>query len=164
MIRKSCQRILLSAALLFSGCSLFYGSHYALIKRYNCNLLWPVYGEVNSEFGRRGWFSHHNGIDIRAPNGTKVIAAHEGIVIFSGRMNGYGNLVKIDSEDGIATWYGHHSKNLVKTGQHVERGEVIALVGATGNATGPHLHFEVHDTESKNEAIDPLKLYPGEMD
>ena len=111
---------------------------------------WPVpaSSQVSSPFGYRTnpisrRREHHNGIDIRAPHGSNVVAAAQGTVIFSGWMNGMGNTVIINHGD-ISTLYGHHSRNLVSVGQTVQRGEVIARVGSTGWSTGPHLHFEVH--------------------
>ncbi len=78
-------------------------------------------------------------------------------------MNGYGRIVKLEGEDGIQSWYAHHSKNLVEKGDWVDQGDVIALVGSTGNATGPHLHYEIHfATRHENETLDPLRFFPGE--
>ena len=113
-------------------------------------LTWPVpsSGQVSSPFGYRTnpishRREHHNGIDIRAPHGNNVVAAEGGTVIFAGWMNGMGNTVIIN-HGSISTLYGHHSRNLVTTGQTVSAGDVIARIGSTGHSTGPHLHFEVH--------------------
>jgi len=111
---------------------------------------WPSASSrrVTSEFGNR---IHpilkvkklHTGIDIGAPAGTEVLAANHGTVIKADWNNSYGNVVMIDHGGGIVTLYAHNSKLLVKTGDYVKKGQTIALVGSTGNSTGPHIHFEV---------------------
>lgn len=106
-------------------------------------LAWPVRGRILSGFGAVRGRRHHEGIDIKAPRGTLVRAAAAGRVIESRWMRGYGNLVTIDHGDGVLTRYGHMDKVFVRRGARVERGEPIATVGATGNATTPHLHFEL---------------------
>lgn len=126
-------------------------------------LLWPVKsGAVSSVFGRR-WFSFHEGIDIRAAEGTAIYAAHDGQVVYSGDgLSGYGNLVIIKSAT-IVTVYGHNRTNRVRVGAYVRRGDHIADVGQTGKATGPHLHFETRIKNERNKlvAVDPLAFYPG---
>lgn len=103
----------------------------------------PVEGFfVSSPFGHR-WGRLHTGIDLALAQGNSIYAADGGTVIFSGYGGGYGNMVKIDHGNGMQTNYAHCSQLLVSQGQQVERGETIALVGSTGNSTGPHLHFEV---------------------
>ncbi len=109
----------------------------------------PANGWITASFGRRkdpftGRRSFHWGIDVAAAAGTEVVATAAGKVIFSGRNGGYGNQIKIDHGDGIVTTYAHNSKNLVKRGDLVERGQVIALVGSTGRSTSSHVHYEVH--------------------
>ena len=117
---------------------------------------WPIVGELSSLFGiRRG--RKHDGIDIRSPKGTPVHASAPGEVVFSSRMKGYGNLVLIKHEDRFFTVYAHNSANLVKKGKKVKKGDVIAKVGRTGKATGPHLHFEVRDGR---RARNPLFFLP----
>ncbi|HML37037.1 MAG TPA: peptidoglycan DD-metalloendopeptidase family protein [Bacillota bacterium] len=96
----------------------------------------------------------HTGMDIGAAAGTNVLAANAGTVIKAGWNNSYGNLVMIDHGGGIVTLYAHNSKLLVSTGDVVSRGQVIALVGSTGDATGPHIHFEVR---VNGEYQDPMK-------
>jgi murein DD-endopeptidase MepM/ murein hydrolase activator NlpD len=103
---------------------------------------------ISSYFGRRndpfhGRVAHHKGIDFAGREGSPVKAVADGVVSWSGTRNGYGTLVEVNHGNGLTTRYGHNSKNLVSVGDRVERGEVIALMGSTGRATGPHLHFEV---------------------
>jgi cell division protein FtsB len=96
----------------------------------------------------------HEGIDVSAPAGSPIEAPAAGTVISSGWETGYGNTIEIDHGYGIVTRFAHASKLLAHTGQHVSRGQKIALVGSTGLATGPHLHYEVH---VNGRAVDPLK-------
>lgn len=98
----------------------------------------------------------HTGIDIPAQAGTDILAANDGKVIVASWQTGYGNTVIIDHGGGIATLYGHCSKILVKEGQTVKRGEVIAKVGSTGWSTGPHLHFEVI---KDGKTVDPMTYF-----
>ncbi|MBI3304559.1 MAG: peptidoglycan DD-metalloendopeptidase family protein [Deltaproteobacteria bacterium] len=120
--------------------------------------LFPVpTGEVSSGFGPRpdpleGDERFHSGMDIAAPAGSPIKAVAAGSVVFSGRADGYGNLVVIDHGDGLVTRYAHTGASLVSTGQQVAAGQEIALVGTSGRSTGPHLHFEVH---KEGEPIDP---------
>ena len=128
-------------------------------------LSWPlreVY--ITSHFGSRG-DDVHEGVDLRAPMGTPVYAAHDGVVLYSGTgISGYGKLVVIKSSAGISTVYGHNSRLLVRKGQRVTRGQKVALSGSSGRSTGPHLHFEVR---TGLNPVDPLKLIalrsPGPM-
>jgi lipoprotein NlpD len=103
---------------------------------------WPLHGLLVSRFGVRG-VEHHDGIDIAAPEGTPVMAAGPGRVVFAGEQRGYGRLAVIDHGGGEATIYAHCSQVMVQVGDSVRTGQVIAKVGRTGRATGPHLHFEV---------------------
>lgn len=111
--------------------------------------LLPVhYTYMSSPFGWRrnpvtGRHSMHDGIDLAAPKGTPIKAASGGIVVKAGRETGYGKMVEISHGNGLDTLYAHASRLKVKVGQLVTKGQVIALVGQTGRATGPHLHFEV---------------------
>ncbi len=120
----------------------------------------PLDGRISSHFGMRihpilGKPAHHNGVDIAAPTGTEISAAAEGRVLFSGSMPEYGNLVVIDHEGGFTSLYAHNDANYVQANQWVGRGQVIARVGSTGRATGPHLHFELH---LRGNPIDPQSL------
>lgn len=111
--------------------------------------IWPVKGVITSGFGRRRnpfmayGRQYHKGLDIGAPIGTKFNAARDGVVVYAGRMGGYGNVIFVRHADGYMSVYGHCKLTLVKKGELVHQGEVIGEVGRTGAATGPHLHFEV---------------------
>jgi murein DD-endopeptidase MepM/ murein hydrolase activator NlpD len=119
--------------------------------------IWPVKGPVTSWFGpRRG--RSHDGIDITAPKGTPVLAAERGKVIYSDNgVQGYGNLIIIQHAGGFHTVYGHNSRNRVDVDEQVHKAQVIAEVGNSGNASGPHLHFEVRRNE---RAVDPMDYLP----
>ncbi len=118
---------------------------------------WPVRGTLTSHYGRR-WGRHHQGIDIGARSGTKVAAAERGRVKYSGSgLGAYGNVVIIEHPGGFETVYAHNRRNRVRRGDIVRKGQVIAEVGATGNATGPHLHFEIR---SNNKAHNPMRYLP----
>lgn len=117
------------------------------VKPHKGALLKPVSGPITSGFGSRfhpilKQQRMHTGIDIGASTGTKIHAAADGVVISATYMRGYGNAVIIDHGGGLSTLYGHCSRLFVSTGQRVKQGQVIAAVGSTGLATGPHLHFE----------------------
>ena len=114
--------------------------------------IWPVNGPVTSGFGMR-WGRMHEGIDIGVASGTPIHAAASGRVVYSGWMDGYGNLVAIDHGRGISTAYAHQSSIAVGNGQIVTQGQVIGYVGCTGHCFGDHLHFEVRINGS---AVDPL--------
>lgn len=117
-------------------------------------LLWPVHGRISSRFGPRGRGFHY-GIDIIAPSGTVIRAADNGVVSYSGWMSGYGRVVILTHASGLQTVYAHNTVNLVREGQRVRRGDPIARVGSTGNATCPHVHFEVR---RNGRPVDPLEF------
>jgi murein DD-endopeptidase MepM/ murein hydrolase activator NlpD len=96
----------------------------------------------------------HEGIDVAAPMGAPIEAPASGTVVSAGWVTGYGNVVEINHGYGIITRFAHASQLLVRAGQHVVRGERVALVGSTGLATGPHLHYEVH---VNGKPVDPLR-------
>lgn len=127
-------------------------------------VVFPVLStRLTSKFGMRRHpitkgIRHHDGIDLAAPTGTDVRAIRDGIVVFTGRYQGYGNLVTIKHADGYTSLYGHLRKFSVKTGQHVCAGQLLGEVGSTGIATGPHLHFE---WRQNNKSLDPIKIFPG---
>ena len=104
----------------------------------------------------------HKGVDITAPKGTPILAPAAGVVKSTGWRSGFGNTVTISHGYGVVTKYAHASKILVKPGQRVARGDRIALIGKTGLATAPHLHYEVH---VNGRAVNPLKyVLPTEID
>lgn len=119
--------------------------------------IWPLQGRTTDEYG---WRVHpinkkrlfHKGLDIAAPRGKEIMAADSGTVLFAGKSGGYGNLVILSHPQGYTTRYGHCQKLTVKTGQKIEQGDTIALVGSTGISTGPHLHFEIR---KKGRAMNP---------
>jgi murein DD-endopeptidase MepM/ murein hydrolase activator NlpD len=120
----------------------------------------PVQGKLTDGYG---WRNHpvykrrlfHSGIDIAAPRGTAITAAQSGTVIFAGWLQGYGRLVVIKHPNGYSTRYGHCSSVRVSRGQNVRKGQVIGGVGATGTATGNHLHFEVR---RNGKLLNPLPV------
>jgi len=121
----------------------------------------PTQGWLSSNFTSHrmhpllGFSRPHEGIDVRAPMGTPIEAPAAGLVVKAGWESGYGWTIEIDHGYGISTRYGHTSQMLVRAGQRVERGELIARVGRTGLADGTHLHYEVH---VNGRPVDPLKF------
>lgn len=109
---------------------------------------WPVNGSISSPYGYRehpksGRRQLHTGVDISIPSGTAIVATADGVVSFSGWTVNSGNVVVIEHGRGFNTAYAHNKENLVKVGQPVKRGDVIALSGSTGRSTGPHVHYEI---------------------
>ncbi len=117
---------------------------------------WPVKGGLISPFGIRNG-RRHDGIDLKGDIGDPIKAASGGKVVFSGQMRGYGNIIIVRHKDNFFTVYAHNSKNLAKKDETVKAGAVIAKVGRTGRATGPHLHFEVRRGQN---ARNPLFFLP----
>ncbi len=127
-------------------------------------MIWPAMsrGPITSTFG---WRYHpilkvrkyHNGQDIAIPTGTPVKAADSGVVLVSSWQGGYGNFVAIDHGNGISTCYGHNSRLVVRVGEKVVKGQIIAYSGSTGLSTGPHLHFEVR---VNGTPVDPMAYLP----
>jgi len=120
--------------------------------------IWPVRGPITSPFGMRtdpvtGRYALHSGVDIGVDYGTPIRAAADGLIIYAGWFGGYGNLITIDNGDQYSTLYAHCSAIYVSLNQRVQRGQVIGAVGATGYATGPHLHFEIR---KNGVPLDPL--------
>ena len=119
---------------------------------------WPSRGIVTSGYGWR-WGKLHAGIDIAGPVGTPILAAAPGQVIYAGwNSGGYGNLVKIRHYNGSVTLYAHNSSIVVRRGQSVARGQMIARMGSTGFSTGPHLHFEIRPRG--RGAVNPIAYLP----
>ena len=107
---------------------------------------WPVaydVARISSTFGEHRGSSRHKGLDLTAPKGTKVRTTADGRVIFAARSGDFGRLVVVEHEGGYETRYAHLKSIDVKKGRKLKRGAVIGTVGESGNATGPHLHYEV---------------------
>ena len=144
---------------------------FTLADREHLDLIWPVETRsISSAWGPRmrsktirvrnhnkkkrvRYRGSHKGVDLNAPSGTSVFAAMDGQVIAVGKQRQYGNFVTIDHGNGVVTHYGHHRTNLVEVGDIVRRGQKIAEVGRTGNATGPHLHFELRMDGSQRNPL-----------
>lgn len=124
--------------------------------------IWPVAGPISSYYGYRTspggiGSTFHEGVDIAGDYGTPISATAAGTVTQAGWVGGYGYLVEVKHADDIVTRYGHNSAVLVYEGQHVDQGSMIALMGSTGNSTGPHCHYEVR---IHGEAVDPMYFLP----
>ena len=117
------------------------------------SIAWPLDGRITGGFGQRTQHHHHDGIDIDGVRGEEVHAVAAGVVVRSGSDGKYGKTVVIDHGNGLTTLYAHASRLLVREGDEVEQGETIAEVGATGNARGTHLHFEVR---RDGRPVDPI--------
>jgi murein DD-endopeptidase MepM/ murein hydrolase activator NlpD len=123
-------------------------------------------GFISSGFGKRTdpftkRISRHEGLDFQTRSGAKVYATADGVVTTSTYRRGYGYTVEIDHGNGLLTRYAHNAKNLVRAGERVERGDVIAYVGNSGRSTAPHLHYEVR---VNGVAQNPLKyILPSDV-
>jgi len=116
-------------------------------------------GWISSHFGYRtdpftGYGSFHAGVDFAGAPGSRIVAVGPGVVSYAGYKQGYGNVVEITHPTGYTTRYGHNSRNLVRTGQSVQKGDAIAIIGSTGRSTGTHVHFEVL---RNGRAVNPVK-------
>jgi hypothetical protein len=121
--------------------------------------IWPAKGWLTSRFGARvspftGRRQRHSGIDIAASSGTPIHAPARGRVSFAGRKGPLGNAIVINHGFGMKTVYGHTKEILVKTGETVERGDKIALIGSSGRSTGPHLHYVVEVNGKPRNPLD----------
>jgi murein DD-endopeptidase MepM/ murein hydrolase activator NlpD len=122
--------------------------------------IWPAHGWLTSTMGRRtdpmtGGADYHPGLDIAGDKGQAVYATADGVVTHAGRQGAYGNLITIDHGFGLETRYGHLSGFQVRQGERVQRGDLIGRLGATGRATGTHLHYEVL---ANGRLLNPLRL------
>ena len=122
---------------------------------------WPVTGPLVAPFGVR-WDGAlpdlHRGVDIRVPTGTPVAAMSGGRVRFAGTMEAFGLVVWLEHGGDVLTVYAHLSQLRVETGEQLPKGEIIGLSGSSGNATGPHLHFEIW---RRGVQVDPVRMLGG---
>ncbi len=123
--------------------------------RTSSGFVWPVTGKIASRFGPREGGLHNDGINILAKAGTPVKAAEAGVVVYaSNALEGYGNLLLVKHAEGWVTAYAHTERILVRQGQRVKKGQVVARVGSTGGVASPQLHFEIR---KGRRALDPLR-------
>lgn len=122
------------------------------------SMVWPASGIITSKFGHRllriNGTNMHYGLDIDGNTGDPIVTAIAGVVTFSGWRGGYGNLVIVQA-DGVDYYYAHASELIAQVGQTVQPGDLLARIGATGNVTGAHLHFEIR---VDGTPVDPLPL------
>ena len=127
--------------------------------------IWSHMGKINNEFGyRRNPFGgrsyeFHAGMDIDGDRGDIVAAPANGIVSKAGWEGGYGNMIEVDHGNGLTTRYGHLSRIGVQSGDTIQRGQLIGLIGSTGRSTGPHLHYELR---LNDKPINPRRFLPPE--
>jgi murein DD-endopeptidase MepM/ murein hydrolase activator NlpD len=120
---------------------------------------WPVTGRIISGFGKRANGTENDGINLAVPEGTPIKAADDGVVAYAGNeLKGYGNLVLIRHANGFVSAYANASALLVKRGDTIKRGQVIARAGQTGNVSSPQLHFEIRKGSTP---VDPTKYLSG---
>jgi len=124
--------------------------------------IWPVENvvEASSVLGFR-YGKFHPGLDLPAIGGSPILAAMEGVVTLTGYEDGYGKLIVIEHRNNFTTKYAHNSINFVKKGDFVKKGQIIGLVGSTGNSTGNHVHFEIR---CKEIPLDPIDFLPQKDD
>jgi murein DD-endopeptidase MepM/ murein hydrolase activator NlpD len=133
------------------------GGRALALRESNLAFDWPLRGQLSSGFGWRRK-RNHDGIDIRAPRGTAVHAAEAGRVIHAGGgLGAYGRVVIVKHVGRYSTVYAHHDSIRVHEGEFVEKGDVLGTVGTSGNASGPHLHFELRRDRAPQ---DPLSYLP----
>ncbi len=126
------------------------------------SIVWPVHGRISSGYGYRthpirGTRHMHAGIDIAVPRGTSIRAVSNGKVVLSGWVQGFGNTIVIDHENGYKTLYAHNSKLLVHSGSRVNKSQKIALAGSSGQSTGPHLDFRIY---LNGKEVNPMNYLP----
>ena len=120
---------------------------------------WPVRGRVIAGFGSKPNGAQNDGINLAVPEGTPIKAADDGVVAYAGNeLKGYGNLVLIRHSNGFVSAYAHASELMVKRGDTIKRGQVIAHAGQTGNVTSPQLHFEIRKGSTP---VDPTQYLGG---
>jgi murein DD-endopeptidase MepM/ murein hydrolase activator NlpD len=161
------RRILSSGALLLvlvclpglSGC-LHGGPRIARSATPSRPSIWPVSSpgqRISSRFGEQRGSRTHKGLDIRVEKGTPIVATADGIAVFSGRQRGYGRVVILEHPGDIQTVYAHLKKQKAKAGRRVRQGQVIGKAGASGNATAPHLHYEIRQS---GRPVNPASWLP----
>ena len=128
--------------------------------------IWPCKGMISSPYGIRfhpifNTRFFHRAIDIANKKNTPIVATADGIVVFSGWMRGYGNVIAIEHGQKYRTVYAHLAKSLVKKGEFVIKGQEIAKMGNTGRSTGPHVHYEIH---LNKRPINPMKYLSSYLD
>lgn len=173
---KNCVRIflytsLVFASLLVSGCQNFRGpgelgnarttdEYYEHENEEDFfDVTWPVFNGKVTQYFNSTTRNPHFGIDISAPRGSTIRAAHDGIVIYAGNgFKGYGKMVILDMDGTWSTLYSHLSKINVRNGLRVQRGQILGVIGRSGNATGIHLHFEVRKNK---QPADPIRYLPA---
>jgi murein DD-endopeptidase MepM/ murein hydrolase activator NlpD len=120
---------------------------------------WPVRGRVIAAYGAKTSGKQNDGINVAVPEGTPVKAAEDGVVTYSGNeLKGYGNLVLVKHSNGYVTAYAHASELMVKRGETIKRGQIIAKAGQTGEVPSPQLHFEIRQGSTP---VDPSKFLNG---
>ena len=146
-----------SAVVWVSPSVLTQPANNSVATRYRSNsaaYMWPAQGDIT-----QGFNATHEGLDIAGPSGTPIVAAASGEVTFAGwGDDGLGNSIELQHSDGSVTVYGHNKRLLVRKGQQVRQGQVIAEMGTTGNSTGSHLHFEIYPDGF--QAADPFPRLP----
>ncbi len=116
-------------------------------------------GWISSHYGYRsdpftGHRALHRGVDFAGRPGTRIVSVAPGVVSYAGYKAGYGYVVEITHPTGYLTRYGHNSRNLVRSGQMVQKGDAVAVIGSTGRSTGTHVHFEV---ERDGKVLNPSR-------
>ncbi|MBN2039279.1 MAG: M23 family metallopeptidase [Spirochaetes bacterium] len=124
--------------------------------------IWPLLDpiKISSVLGFRNK-KFHPGLDLPVPGGKPVLASMEGLIIYDGYAEGYGRMIVIKHKNNYITRYAHNSVNLVRKGDFVKKGQIIAFAGSTGNSTGNHLHFEIR---CRDVPLDPLDFLPAKND
>ena len=154
----------MAATFCAAGCASVPPAGRNTLARVLAGLVWPLpfdeAGNVRSRYGYRaagGAGRYHSGLDLRARRGDPVYSSGAGVVARAGSDGAYGRFVRVDHGAELSSLYAHLDRLLVARGDVVRRGQVIGLAGATGNATGPHLHFELR---WRDRPVDPLVVLP----